>query len=1600
MADLGNLWFSLGLDDSKFEKQWKDALAKYGKDSKMKIDVEISQKTIESLRKLKEMGGTSKEWAAVRNAAKAAKEVAAMAVQQEKYNTQLARTKKLQDSVSSSQGNITKNYRTQSLWLTNLSTLASNYLSLFAVKGFVSNLARISGEFELQRRTLQAMVGEFEGSQLYSQIKELSVVSPFQFKDLSGYAKQLAAFSVPYNELYNTTKSLADISAGLGVDMSRIILAYGQIRSAGVLRGTELRQLTEAGVPILEKLAEKFTQLEGQAVSVGDVFGKISQKLVPFEMVKDIFAEMTSEGGKFYNMQELQAETLAGKISNLTDAYQIMLSELGESNDGFLKGGVETLYKLIDNYEVLAGVIKTVIGATAAYQLAQTAAFAIEKIDKIRKSAVAMNLLKLNIRAAAVEMKALDIATKGTVWGVILSIVTSLGIAMYELAKSTTRFREEMDEMLNADLSKLKDEQQTLEKLKKTTDEAAQGSIDRNNAINRINSHYGEYLTNMLSEASTAEDIASAYNRITEAMQNKYKQEAIQKAKSKVDEEYGDAINDRVSSIKKELVSRGLTDLEAKDVTTLLSDYFKSGGAKFEQIKKIYNDRLGADLVKSANLEEPDWLSHSIYRLRQEILAYEKAKKEVEDIVSIRFGSNTYDTKAEADLVDRVTLAYDKRVADIRKNMPIEKANAELQRAEIARLQELIEGYGQLGLVSKASEYESQLEALKKNTSDWAKKVGEVITDDKSLFEFNPKDNEQLSAYLERLQERYDDLLSTQRLLTSKINNNEDIIGSKKELSIVEDKLKGIKAVAKSINFKLVDKQGTKDANKALNLDRLLQSYKDKLSDFTSDVMVKTEELKANLSSISLENIGADEVTTKLAEINSEFEKSTVDLTKYKEKLISAWRDVLEAKAKSQGTVFKGEVTLGMLPEEAQEAIRIFEALIAKKKEYDLSLLNKDVVNRYASLEKQKNDILEKYMAEFDQVYDPITDSFADGFDLDLFHKRLREELESVSRDLDPIYKQIFGNLQTMTREQILKAIQLAKNLLKSGGLSDELSIELRDRIKELQKAYDEIDVTIKPTLDFNTFIDQIDSYKQLKKIAEETGAEEDARNAALGKEQMVMSGIVIAAYQLSQGLSHAAGHMKELAELSGDVELGDAADKMSALAQNLGAAAQGAASGGWIGAIVGGVMDMITQTASGIANTKKEIFALEQSLKDYQHELLLLKSTLNEDDYNTIFGVNALSKVNDAANKAKESLQDYYNSVAKKVSDPGAPKYQANLGLGIFTADIQNAFLFGKKQSNLWLQQVDAYKRGLTELQGMAINLTKYTGWQKFWGRQDKYQSLIDYRSDLFNEDGTLDIDKAKAFLEVDQKITDTQKKQIEQAIELQEVYEENMEIISDYLSEIFSNTANTIATQMIDAFAQTGDAAFALGDVVNEVARNMASDLVESLLLDQYLAPAMNRIKNLYDATSGDYEENSLLRTQKAIQAIQEGIAAAQNAVPEVNKLLEALEATGIDLASDSQSASQVLSGLTEDQQNLLVSYINGIRADVSINKGVITAISNHTGSINNNIAAALIVWKQIEANTHRSADGVETIIGFFESVVGASDGGGGQAIRVNIA
>jgi hypothetical protein len=414
MADLGNLYFDILFRD-KTAEQRKKLKAEITKDLQAKLDVGFDKKklvgdmktllqsekfkinvvvdkasTTQAVRAALQAAGlntnfTASDLRAAKPAAIQTKAEASAAAARELARQRAARAAKAELDLANARersANAARRHMTATLnmngamnsQLSIVGQLRNEFLglySIYAAQNFLRAVVDIGGELENQKIAMASILqDEGKATTIFNQIKKLAVASPFGVMDLNQYAKQLSAYSIPYNELYDTMKRLADISAGVGVDMGRIILAYGQIKAAKFLKGTELRQLTEANIPMVDKLAERFSKLEGRIVSAGEVLDMISKKKVTFEDVKDVLWELTDDGGMFNNMQEVLSESVKSKWKNLADAIDIMLGDIAESMGSTLKWTAESLTTLAQNWKEIVPFITAATAAFGTYRVA------------------------------------------------------------------------------------------------------------------------------------------------------------------------------------------------------------------------------------------------------------------------------------------------------------------------------------------------------------------------------------------------------------------------------------------------------------------------------------------------------------------------------------------------------------------------------------------------------------------------------------------------------------------------------------------------------------------------------------------------------------------------------------------------------------------------------------------------------------------------------------------------------------------------------------------------------------------------------------------------------------------------------------------------------------------------------------------------------------------------------------------------------------------------------------------------------------------------------------------------------------------------------
>lgn len=417
MADLGNLYFDILFRD-KTAEQRKKLKAEITKDLQAKLDVGFDKKklvgdmktllqsekfkinvvvdkasTTQAVRAALQAAGlntnfTASDLRAAKAAAIQTKAEASAAAARELARQRAARAAKAELDLANARersANAARRHMTATLnmngamnsQLSIVGQLRNEFLglySIYAAQNFLRAVVDIGGELENQKIAMASILqDEGKATTIFNQIKKLAVASPFGVMDLNQYAKQLSAYSIPYNELYDTMKRLADISAGVGVDMGRIILAFGQIKAAKFLKGTELRQLTEANIPMVDKLAERFSKLEGRIVSAGEVLDMISKKKVTFEDVKDVLWELTDDGGMFHNMQEVLSESVKSKWKNLADAIDIMLGDIAESMGSTSKWTAESLTTLAQNWKE---VVPFITAATAAFGTYRVAVYA------------------------------------------------------------------------------------------------------------------------------------------------------------------------------------------------------------------------------------------------------------------------------------------------------------------------------------------------------------------------------------------------------------------------------------------------------------------------------------------------------------------------------------------------------------------------------------------------------------------------------------------------------------------------------------------------------------------------------------------------------------------------------------------------------------------------------------------------------------------------------------------------------------------------------------------------------------------------------------------------------------------------------------------------------------------------------------------------------------------------------------------------------------------------------------------------------------------------------------------------------------------------
>lgn len=598
----------------------------------------------------------------------------------------------------------------------------------------------------------------------------------------------------------------------------------------------------------------------------------------------------------------------------------------------------------------------------------------------------------------------------------------------------------------------------------------------------------------------------------------------------------------------------------------------------------------------------------------------------------------------------------------------------------------------------------------------------------------------------------------------------------------------------------------------------------------------------------------------------------------------------------------------------------------------------RDYLKEYGSWEEKRLAITEDYQAKIEQA--------TNEWDIKSLTKQMEKALDDLDESMlekSDLWTRLFADASRMTRSQLKQVIADTKKLLdyldgsstqKPNGFTDDALENLKkqpdvikdiyDALNEKQREFDENN-----KYPFSNIINGINAMREAHKLEQKAAdATDDKEKSKLQQQALYKKGEALNFMQAgaagaASALSDLSQRLQEVADNTSNDNLKESAEQLSAVAQNFSAAAQGFAQGGWIGAIVGGVTDMLNQTIEAFANDRAEREEERQNALDFAREYTMLMLSLKEEDYETLFGTHGLEMAIEAYKKAKEALLEY-SSIVNKVMDKPAYDDEANsLGSLVF-----GGMWLGKSQTDLSKKLMEAYKKGYTELQAMMVKTLDRSGWANFWGKKDRYTALKDLAPELWNESGEFNIDAAKAFLETNTQINDEQRKQIEHIIELREQYDSLIAEIDKQIAGVFGDLATDLTDIIFDSVRNGTDAWDAFNERGSEVINNLGKQMVQEMFVQAYLD---QWVESLRDAFGGENVQDVTSKIAEITKQMFGGMGHMfEGATAAASAWDEAAKAAGWDVESMAKGQEATAKGFqTMDQET--GSELNGRFTDM---------------------------------------------------------------------
>ena len=766
--------------------------------------------------------------------------------------------------------------------------------------------------------------------------------------------------------------------------------------------------------------------------------------------------------------------------------------------------------------------------------------------------------------------------------------------------------------------------------------------------------------------------------------------------------------------------------------------------------------------------------------------------------------------------------------------------------------------------------------------------VGSMSEREKASAKMMDLINKKYDKQVEFAQREYEIKRDSNALTDSSLDDLEEEAHLQKQVLEIEAQRESAKRMAVRVD-NMAARSGLQAAEKSREMEEKREELMESLAEATAEA--EREAAAVKISAMK-EGFGKEK-----AELEHEHQERQAQLWKeYRDRL-----DQIEKIQKAEYKAAHGGSTAGFKFNGGDEAAVAAFNLWRTKSANENAQYEQNNAQHLENLVKQYQTYEEKEKEIRRQAKEDIEALEKEGYaeQAKLREKAMEQELTELRRHEKDIYKRLAQDTSKWGIVSIQKAIVDAQAELDELSSTPEKAVANADAIENLRRTIERLKETAKD-FSFSGALKMLlkpdEGATEGQSFADRWQAMKDAWMNMSEEDKWKNIGGWVA--RISNGLKQAAEYMREVADITGDSKLADSADMLEAVSQNFAAAGQGAAQGGWIGAIVGGVTDILSQTVEAFENVGLQEAIATKNAQDWAYALETAFLNIDESKFETVFGAKTIGLAQENYKKATEAMTLYYQKLTSLNNQYGNQQIEQyeklSKGLTVFGAFLtgpESIFLnpttwLGQsmmKESNQWKAYQEAITKGQTGLQRMLVTTKKQTGWAKFWGAKDEFTSLGDLAPEMWDENGELIVENAKKFLSVNTQITDEQRKQIEQLIELKEGYDEAMKAVDDAISENFGTLAEDLTDIIWDSVMNGTDAWEQFEKVGAEAITKLGKQMIQEMLISEYLEQYREKMREAYKNTNAADTQRELRNITAEIFSGMEQMLAAGTMVAE---------------------------------------------------------------------------------------------------------------------